>query len=119
MRCVKFIRKKTSQYFSNHPTSDLNLRKIVTSVRHQMMTFQTASGVFSMDDVDLGTRVLIDNLLVPKQGPFLDLGAGYGPIAIWLYKELCHTSFPLLNEPQHPQIYASEVNDRGCLVIKS
>ncbi len=84
-----------------------------------MMTFQTASGVFSMDDVDLGTRVLIDNLLVPKQGPLLDLGAGYGPIAIWLYKELCHTSFPLLNEPQHPQIYASEVNDRDCLVIKS
>lgn len=45
----------------------------------------TDRGVFSPDRVDLGTRVLLESVPAPPpQGRLLDLGCGYGPIALVL-----------------------------------
>ncbi|MDU0348147.1 class I SAM-dependent methyltransferase, partial [Actinomyces sp. MRS3W] len=45
----------------------------------------TASGVFSADRLDLGTRVLLRQIPDPPQeGTFLDLGCGWGPITLAL-----------------------------------
>lgn len=43
----------------------------------------TDRGVFSPDKVDLGTRVLLESVPAPPaDGHLLDLGCGYGPIAL-------------------------------------
>ncbi|RKS08631.1 16S rRNA (guanine1207-N2)-methyltransferase [Nocardiopsis sp. Huas11] len=47
------------------------------------LRLHTDRGVFSPDKVDLGTRVLLETVPAPpEQGRLLDLGCGYGPIAL-------------------------------------
>ncbi|NYH55390.1 MULTISPECIES: class I SAM-dependent methyltransferase [Nocardiopsis] len=47
------------------------------------LRLRTDRGVFSPDKVDLGTRVLLETVPAPPdQGRLLDLGCGYGPIAL-------------------------------------
>lgn len=49
------------------------------------VTLATDSGVFSADRLDPGTEVMLDLCPAPSGGgDLLDLGCGYGPIAIWL-----------------------------------
>ncbi|MFI6576007.1 class I SAM-dependent methyltransferase [Nocardiopsis sp. NPDC050513] len=47
------------------------------------LRLRTDRGVFSPDKVDLGTRVLLETVPPPPpEGRLLDLGCGYGPIAL-------------------------------------
>jgi 16S rRNA G1207 methylase RsmC len=47
------------------------------------VTLSTAAGVFSGDRLDLGTRVLLREVPdPPPAGDLLDLGCGWGPVAI-------------------------------------
>ena len=49
------------------------------------LSLATDSGVFSGGHVDRGTQVLLDSAPMPAvRGPLLDLGCGYGPIALTL-----------------------------------
>lgn len=41
-------------------------------------------GLFSKKKIDLGTRVFMENLIIPSEGTVVDLGCGYGPIGIFL-----------------------------------
>ena len=45
-------------------------------------TLETAGGVFSPGRIDLGTTVLLDTVGAPPAGQVLDLGCGWGPIAL-------------------------------------
>jgi 16S rRNA (guanine1207-N2)-methyltransferase len=44
--------------------------------------FLTASSVFSKTRIDLGTRLLIKSMTLPKTGFTLDIGCGYGAVGI-------------------------------------
>ncbi|MFP5023229.1 class I SAM-dependent methyltransferase [Pseudonocardia phyllosphaerae] len=47
------------------------------------LSLTTDSGVFSHGRLDRGTKVLLDSVPMPAvRGPLLDLGCGYGPIAL-------------------------------------
>jgi 16S rRNA (guanine1207-N2)-methyltransferase len=49
------------------------------------LELETDSGVFSPSRLDAGTRLLLDVAATPNRtGDLLDLGAGYGPIALVL-----------------------------------
>lgn len=49
------------------------------------LRLNTDRGVFSPDKIDLGTRVLLESVPAPPAtGRLLDLGCGYGPIALTL-----------------------------------
>lgn len=113
--------KNPTQYFAKKPQSDLTLKKVIRSIRNHLCTFQIASGVFGSEEIDKGTLVLIENLTIPSHGPVLDLGAGYGPIAISVYKELSRQqkTGPLmnLNTSQNIEVYASEVNERAAWLL--
>ncbi len=51
------------------------------------LRLETDSGVFSPDRLDPGTRVLLESVPEPPQeGDLLDLGCGYGPIALTMAK---------------------------------
>ncbi len=69
-------------YFSESPTSKINLFTIKTNLRNQNFQFLTATGMFSPKNIDKGTRLLIETMELPIEGNILDLGTGYGVIGI-------------------------------------
>lgn len=72
----------TEHYFTEKPKSKPNLGIIKTYLRDRLFEFVTASGVFSKTRIDLGTRLLIESMILPEKGYVLDLGCGYGPVGI-------------------------------------
>lgn len=79
------MRKKGEElnhYFAEHPKSKIRLGIIHTHLRGIHFEFLTASGVFSKKRVDLGTRLLIESMVLPQEGYVLDIGCGYGAVGI-------------------------------------
>ncbi|MHA1718628.1 MAG: methyltransferase [Promethearchaeota archaeon] len=108
-------------YFTKKPKTHLKVHKLFESIRSHTLNLQTASGVFSPENIDKGTRILIENLMLPKSYPgmnLLEIGAGYGPICIWLEKEYRFQNQMNEEHPPIPNIYASEVNERGVWLLK-
>ncbi|MFC3040932.1 class I SAM-dependent methyltransferase [Virgibacillus xinjiangensis] len=70
-------------YFSNKPQSKSSPKTWKYKLRSKVYTFTSDVGVFSKNDVDFGSRLLIENFSAPgRSGDLLDLGCGYGPIGI-------------------------------------
>jgi len=75
-------KKGLNHYFAEKPKSKLKLGLIHTNLRGISFQFLTASGVFSKKRVDLGTRLLIESMVLPESGYVLDVGCGYGAVGI-------------------------------------
>ena len=74
--------KKVEHYFAEHPKSKPELGLVHARLRGLTFEFLTASGVFSRQRVDLGTRLLAESMVLPKSGCVLDVGCGYGVVGI-------------------------------------
>lgn len=74
--------KRVEHYFSERPKSEERFGLIRTSLRGRNFEFLTSSSVFSKRQVDLGTRVLIEAMVLPSEGCLLDVGCGYGVVGI-------------------------------------
>ncbi|AAY80178.1 class I SAM-dependent methyltransferase [Sulfolobus acidocaldarius] len=48
------------------------------------LSLESSRGLFSKDKLDLGTRILLENLVLPNHGIVADIGCGYGPIGIYI-----------------------------------
>ncbi|RMB58324.1 class I SAM-dependent methyltransferase [Tessaracoccus antarcticus] len=72
-----------SHYFTNDD-SPLVTRTIRATIFDNALELETANGVFSGSRLDLGTSVLLRTVAAPTSGHVLDLGCGYGPIAVGL-----------------------------------
>ncbi len=72
-----------SHYFTNDD-GPLVTRTIHATIFDNELELTTASGVFSGSRLDLGTSVLLRTVEPPTSGHVLDLGCGYGPIAVGL-----------------------------------
>ena len=93
----------SSHYFDESPTGDFKPKEISVTLAGQNLKLLTAGSVFSPDHLDQGTAVLLDHLeLANSTGTFLDIGCGWGPIALAL----------ALNSPE-ATIYAIDVNERS------
>lgn len=73
-----------SHYFTNDDASPLVTRTIRATIFGNELELTTANGVFSGSRLDLGTSVLLRTVAPPTSGHVLDLGCGYGPIAMGL-----------------------------------
>jgi len=73
---------EADHYFAEHPKSEPLFGLVCTRLKNITFTFVTASGVFSTKKVDLGTRLLIETMVLPENGCALDLGCGYGAVGI-------------------------------------
>ena len=90
-------------YFSQEPGSALKPKSIIIPVAGEMVQVTTASGTFSPTQLDFGTEVLIEQMgLAPESGDLLDLGCGWGPIALNLAKLRPNT-----------KVWAVDVNTRS------
>jgi 16S rRNA G1207 methylase RsmC len=93
----------SDHYFSQEPKSNYQPKEIELNIAGEVFQVNTASGTFSPLRLDVGTEVLLDYLeFAPKEGNILDLGCGWGPIALNLAK----------NSPK-AKIWAVDVNNRS------
>jgi len=73
----------SEHYFSNKPQSKTSPKQWSYQLRGKTYTFTSDVGVFSKNEVDFGSRLLIEQFQEPSiAGDLLDLGCGYGPIGI-------------------------------------
>jgi 16S rRNA (guanine1207-N2)-methyltransferase len=73
------------QYFDRHPNSPSSPRTVPLVLPDLTLDLQTDRGVFSGDAVDRGTKLLLlEGPPPPASGNLLDLGCGYGAIAVAL-----------------------------------
>lgn len=70
-------------YFTAEPASPDERRLLTVSLAGREVRAWTAPGVFSPGRVDLGTQVLLREVPPPPAaGDLLDLGCGWGPLAL-------------------------------------
>jgi 16S rRNA (guanine1207-N2)-methyltransferase len=73
----------TSHYFSRDASGPERRQTITATVWGEELRLVTANGVFAGDGLDRGTAVLLRESPIPTGQPrILDLGCGYGPIAL-------------------------------------
>ncbi|WP_084104294.1 class I SAM-dependent methyltransferase [Demequina sp. NBRC 110056] len=69
-------------YFSAEPASADERRVISVNLAGREVDVETAPGIFSPGHVDLGTQVLLRHLPPAPAGQVLDIGCGWGPLAL-------------------------------------
>jgi 16S rRNA (guanine1207-N2)-methyltransferase len=75
-------------YFSATPGGEMVPRSISVQLAGRHLELTTSNGIFSPERVDVGTQVLLGNVPPPPPGGnLLDLGCGWGPIALTLAME--------------------------------
>ena len=74
--------KSVEHYFTSTPKSVDRFGLVRTSLCGKPFEFLTSSSVFSKRKVDLGTRLLIEAMVLPQTGNVLDIGCGYGAVGI-------------------------------------
>jgi 16S rRNA (guanine1207-N2)-methyltransferase len=75
----------SSQYFAEQPAAPHRPRAVHVVLPDLHFTLATDAGVFSPGRLDPGTRLLLDTAPPPPAGgDLLDLGCGYGPLALTL-----------------------------------
>lgn len=89
-------------YFSEEPGSASARRMVRLRLPDLEVDFITDTGVFSGGRIDPGTALLLRKAPAPASGAVLDLGCGYGPIAVGL----------ALRAPE-VSVWAVDVNQRA------
>jgi 16S rRNA (guanine1207-N2)-methyltransferase len=75
----------SSQYFAEQPAAAHRPGTVHVVLPDTHLALATDSGVFSPDRLDPGTRLLMETAPPPPaEGDLLDLGSGYGPLALVL-----------------------------------
>ena len=98
----------SDHYFSSSPSSELRPREITVELAGRELTLATAAGVFSPGRIDPGTAVLLGSMpSPPSDGTFLDVGCGWGPIALTL----------ALRSPE-ATVWAVDVNERVLALLR-
>lgn len=85
----------SEQYFTHNPQIKSDPKTWEFTLKGHRFKFTSDTGVFSKNEVDFGSRTLIDAFVAPNiEGDYLDLGCGYGPIGLSLAKadrtRVCH-----------------------------
>ena len=102
------MNQKDEHYFSEFSNSKIKFLTVPVSLRKHLYLFKTITGIFSFKKLDLGTRVLIENMIIPKNAALLlDLGCGYGAIGI-----------VLAYESPDSLVYLTDINRRALWCAK-
>jgi 16S rRNA (guanine1207-N2)-methyltransferase len=97
-------------YFSPEPSAPAHTRTVTFSAGGRDYALTSDSGVFSGHRLDPGTAVLLRKapLPGPRGGTYLDLGCGYGPIAV-----------VLASSSDRATVYAVDVNIRARELVRA
>lgn len=99
----------TDHYFSPaEAASPAKMRLLQISARGQDLQMWVSDRVFSQSRLDAGTRELLQAVPeLPRSGRFLDLGCGWGPVAV----------AAALESPQ-AEVWAVDVNPRALALTQ-
>lgn len=97
-----------SHYFDNAPDVASSRQTIAVTLPDVRLELLTDAGVFSRGGLDPGTRVLLEHAPPPRTaGPVLDVGCGYGPIALtWATRR------------RRTAVWGTDVNDRALALAR-
>ena len=85
-------------YYTNNPTTKSCEKIISSKIKDIDFRFYTDNGVFSKENVDFGTKVLLENFHSEKQSADVaDIGCGYGVISIFLAKNNPNYNFTMVD----------------------
>lgn len=99
----------SEHYFSETPSTEFKPKSIKVQLLGRSFEVETAGGTFSPDRIDQGTAVLLTHLdVAPRGGNLLDIGCGWGPIALSL----------ALHAPQ-ATVWAVDVNERSMALTRA
>lgn len=108
-------------YFSPKPKSDIRKENFKTRVLGNDFMINSASSIFSLKEIDFGTRLLTENCkLIGKE--ILDLGCGYGIIGIALKKKYPDINVTMIDINERATKIAKEnckANNVDAIVLKS
>jgi 16S rRNA (guanine1207-N2)-methyltransferase len=96
--------------------------RFTTKLRGCELKFLTASGIFSVKQIDFGTRLLADNAIVHSRDVVLDLGCGYGAIGISVKKSVPSADVYLSDVNKRAVAYAGKncaMNKAHCKLLNS
>lgn len=98
----------TEHYFSPKPQTKSSPKTWNYQLNGKSYTFTSDVGVFSKNEVDFGSRLLIEQFNEPViAGDFLDLGCGYGPIGI-----------AIADRYKDRKIVMADINERAVALAK-
>jgi 16S rRNA (guanine1207-N2)-methyltransferase len=96
-------------YFTAQPASAAERRTLTVRLAGRDVEVETAGGIFSPGRIDLGTSVLLRHVPdPPPAGDLLDLGCGWGPLALTM----------ALEAPE-ARVWAVDVNERALDLVRS
>ncbi|MDR3215320.1 MAG: methyltransferase [Bacilli bacterium] len=82
------------QYFINNDNLKNEEKTLTYQYLDNRLCFKTNNGLFSKDELDYHSQILLNNIEVKTYHKILDLGCGYGFIGICLSKRYqCHVDF--------------------------
>jgi len=83
MQGYRAVASPDSHYFDEDPTTPSSPREVTLALPDATVTLASDRGVFGYERVDPGTKLLLLQAPPPAMtGNLLDLGCGYGPIAV-------------------------------------
>lgn len=93
----------SEHYFSETPGSTFKPKNIQVEINGSLVSVTTSGGIFSPDHIDQGTGILLNHLdEAPPSGNILDIGCGWGPVAL-----------ALASHSPKATIWAIDVNERS------
>jgi 16S rRNA (guanine1207-N2)-methyltransferase len=96
-------------YFSAAPASPAERRRIRVRLAGEDVEVETAAGIFSPTRLDLGSEVLLRTVPAPPPtGELLDLGCGWGPVALTLARR-----------SPASRVWAVDVNERALGLVRA
>ncbi|MGV8162550.1 MAG: class I SAM-dependent methyltransferase [Candidatus Nanoarchaeia archaeon] len=95
----------TDHYFSENPKSENNRFLIDIKLRGDSFKLLSSSGIFSKDEVDTATKLLIERAITGEK--ILDIGCGYGVVGI-----------SLMRRNKDLSVVFSDINERAVALTK-
>lgn len=100
---------KMEHYFSDNPKSLFKKEEFTIHILDEDFKITSGSGIFSLDELDFGTKLLIENSKIKSNSKVLDLGCGYGIVGIALKRKNTDIDITLI-----------DINDRAVkLALKN